>query len=180
VDEINIHLFEIFIQTTERFPSWGDVKENHLYLVYSPGFEPEGFHCFLGEDILSPSFELNTVDQLKESFQWHNKHKTFESKFCVNLDLWVEHNLMMSLYKLEAYKTLFLLGLMRWQDVFLEESMPLQRSLLDHQLFLLRGLRLEAGGLKRRNAPEFMINAIGQNIEGVKKTIRRLGQILPY
>ncbi len=180
VDEINVHLCEIFVQTSERFPFLEHVKENQLYVVYSPSFEPEGFQCFLGGDITSPCFSLDTVDQLTGSCEWHNKHSTFESKFCVNLDLWAEYNLRICLCKLETYKTLLSLGLRRWQDVFLEESRQLQRSLLDHQFFLLKGLRVEISELKRRKAPEFMIDAAGQNVERIKKTIHRLGQTLPY
>jgi hypothetical protein len=180
IDTINDFLDEQTLQIAER--NMGVLKKISACSLYCIIFDQEKDFgsCVLGSDILTPDFLIPTQDQLIKAFEWHSTHNTCESKFSKSVDDWVEFQLRFSFERLTNYRKILMGEIITWRDMFLDERRVVQSELLTYHHFLLKGLRKEVSALKKRAAPEFMLQEYSEKIRRMKDIIAKLGDPVPY
>jgi hypothetical protein len=180
IDTINGYLDGQTLQIAERNVSvLKKVSANSLYCVIFDQ-EKNSSTCLLGSDILTPNFLIGTNDQLVKSFEWHKVHNTYESQHCESVDDWLEFQVRFSFERLANYRRVLMGDMIEWRDVFLDEGRILQVALISQHHCMLRGLRKEVSALKKRTAPDFMLQEHSEKITRMKDIIAKLGDPVPY
>lgn len=180
IEKINLYLMEMELLIGRRTKALDFVKRGELYLVYAEHEEPELYLCFLGEDLRDPDIYVPSVSQLHEAREWHIAQDTQESAWCSSTDTWLEHNLKLSFFRLENYSRILSSLILTWKDVYAEEGKGLQTRLAHQYLEMYRKLQTEITLLKKKQAPEFMVNECAASILRTKNIIKRLQRVTSY
>lgn len=174
IETINKYLEARSTQSFSAYCLFSPITETELYVV---SHEDGKLECFLGEDILYTVATLGSEDQLRATFDWHQKTKTPESGRYTNIDDWVRFRLKEALAHIDWYSKMIAAPRTPWFDVYVGQGRKAQNALVDLYRGELRELREEGIYLKRNFAPEFMLQEHEEKVSRTKMIIQRLCEV---
>lgn len=175
IEEINLFLMEMLLQIGgRRDTDW--IEVDHLYVVYRENFEPEGFLCLIGEEIIDPEASIPSRRELHTSLKWHANNHTFESKFTSTQEEWVRHHIRSALDQIYTFALLLSLPILTLQEVLYEEGEGLRDGLLFHHYELLEKAKKEEEFLRDNLAPRFMIKECHDSIARLRRIVQKLNE----
>jgi Arc/MetJ-type ribon-helix-helix transcriptional regulator len=174
VDTINSYLETRSTQSFSAYCLFSPIIETELYVV---SLEDGKLECFLGEDFLYTFATLGSEDQLRATFDWHQKTKTPESGRYTNIDDWVRFCLEEALAHIDWYSKMIAAPRTPWVDMYIDQGKRAQNALVNLYQGELRELREEGTYLRMNSAPEFILQEHGEKVSRTKLIIQRLCEV---